>query len=146
MTWLSLVVQRTVRVYTTEHPALPRLFLLYHLVPWLQMKGVFGPASLRYMLMSRSYSRGFRSPPPPLNGLAYCFNHSSDSQTVKDISKSAKPHTSEHHLLARLPVAGVTPFVGLAMLTFKIRPRSSFMSMLSIASCASPADEYVTKA
>src|SRR5258707_8395719 len=93
------------------------------------------------------YNRGgFPSPPAPVSGLAYSFSHSSDSQTEKDGPISRAPHTSEHDLLARLPVAGVTPFMGLAMLTFRIRPRSSFRSMLSIASCASPVDEYVTKA
>ena len=41
--------------------------------------------------MSCSQSRRFPSPPPPVSGLAYCFSHSSDSQTEKEglISKSA---------------------------------------------------------
>lgn len=83
-----------------------------------------------------------RAPTPPLfaNGLAYCFSHSSDSQTEIEIvshrciTQARAKEVSRWNSPALFPATAAVNFCGRARLTRRRRPRSSFKSMLSIAS------------
>ena len=85
---------------------------------------------------------------PPLwaKGFAYCWSHSSDSQTKCHFIRWSCKNGDTDNSLALLPPGCSWPFMGLAKLTFNTFPPISLRSMLSIASWASADDPKVTKA